>query len=71
MSIILDPQSKLKRQMVLAVLILPVVGTTIATIIHRLELTTNPLHLINPPLFAITFLYYWYVFIQSPKSYNK
>ena len=56
MSIILDPQSKLKRQMVLAVLILTVVGTTIVTIIHRLELNTHPLHLINPPLFAITSL---------------
>ncbi|MGD1698668.1 hypothetical protein [Dapis sp. BLCC M229] len=56
MSTILDPQSKLKRRMVLAVLILTVVGTTIATIIHRLELNPYPLDLIIPPLFAITSL---------------
>ena len=54
MSRILAPQSKLKRRVVLAVLILMFVTTTIATIFHRLEPNTYPLHLINPPLFAIT-----------------
>ena len=71
MSIILDPQSKLKRQMVLAVLILTVVGTTIATIIHRLELNTNPLHLINPPLFAITSLILLIRLYTNPQSLQQ
>ncbi|MEO1428967.1 MAG: hypothetical protein AAFV71_07870, partial [Cyanobacteria bacterium J06633_8] len=71
MSIILDPQSKLKRQMVLAVLILTVVGTTIATIIHRLELNTNPLHLINPPLFAITSLILLIRLYTKPQSLQQ
>lgn len=53
MSTILDPQSQLKRKVVLAVLILIIIATTTATIVHRLEPHTHPIHLIAPPLFAI------------------
>ena len=71
MSTILDPQSKLKRRMVLAVLILMFVGATIATIVHRLEPNTCPLHLIIPPLSAITSLILLIRLYTKPESLQQ
>ena len=70
-STILDPQSKLKRRMVLAVLILMFVGATIATIVHRLEPNTYPLHLIIPPLSAIISLILLIRLYTKPQSLQQ
>ena len=70
-STILDPQSKLKRRVVLAVLILMFVGATIATIVHRLEPDTYPLHLIIPPLYAITSLILLIRLYTKPQSLQQ
>ena len=70
-STILDPQSKLKRRMVLAVLILMFVGAIIATIVHRLEPNTYPLHLIIPPLSAIISLILLIRLYTKPQSLQQ
>ncbi|MEO0843112.1 MAG: hypothetical protein AAF063_30015 [Cyanobacteria bacterium J06643_5] len=71
MSTILAPQIKLKRRMVLAVLILMFVGATIATIVHRLEPNTYPLHLISPPLSAIVSLILLIRLYTKPESLQQ
>ncbi|NEP71436.1 MAG: hypothetical protein F6K25_02860 [Okeania sp. SIO2G4] len=71
MSTILYPQSKLKRRVILAVLILTFVSATIATIVHRLQPNIYPLHLINPPLFAITSLILLIRLYRKPESLQQ
>ncbi|MGD1875718.1 MAG: hypothetical protein ACFB02_22055 [Mastigocoleus sp.] len=71
MSTILAPQSKLKRRLVLAVLILMFVGATIATIVHRLEPNAYPLHLIIPPLCAIISLILLILLYTKPESLQQ
>ncbi len=68
---ILDPQSQLKRRVVLAILILMVIAATIATIVHRLEPNAYPLHLINPPLFATTSLILLIRLYTKPESLQQ
>ncbi|MEM9926926.1 MAG: hypothetical protein AAF915_24810 [Cyanobacteria bacterium P01_D01_bin.50] len=71
MSTILAPQSKLKRRVILAVLMLMFVGATIATIVHGLEPNTYPLHLIIPPLSAITSLILLVRLCTKPQSLQQ
>jgi len=71
MSTILDPQSKLKRRVILAVLIFTFVSATIATIVHRLQPNPYPLHLINPPLSAITSLILLIRLYRKPESLQQ
>ncbi len=56
MSTILEPQSLLKRRVILTILSLVIVAATIATIIQRLNPHSQWIDLIVPPLFAITSL---------------
>jgi len=71
MSAILDPQSKLKRRVILAVLMLMFVSATIATIIHSLEPNAYQLHRISPPLSAITSLILLIRLYTKPESLQQ
>jgi two-component sensor histidine kinase len=49
----LDPQSALKRHLILAILGVVTIGAAIATLLHRLETKSHLINLIAPPLLAI------------------
>ncbi|MEO0685959.1 MAG: hypothetical protein AAFY76_13190, partial [Cyanobacteria bacterium J06649_11] len=71
MSIIVEPQNKLKRQVVLAVLILTFVAAIISTIVHTQGTSNHRLHLIVPPIFAIAALILLIRLYTNPQSLKQ